>query len=1805
MRYGQREVSVFSLLYLVSFLFTPLNAQTTNQAPAAEITAAATVVLAGSTVQLDGTASSDPENETLIYSWKLVRTPSYSTAALTTPSPSMPSFVAEREGLYVVELIVSDGENLSEPEYVAITAATPAGSAALAAQPFSTSSLCALSEGLLGCSEETKNFAATAGDYTLNVEGANLSDLSITLNSQALAVPFIEGVSSRFSIPVSLEAQNELKVTLKGAMGSFARMEIVENSLLSGMNAAPVVADLSLEASNMMRAASGAIVVTDSDAGQTHSFEILNESQYGEASIMGNFFQYVGEMGFKGKETFALLTYDNGTPTRGTVSKVSVDVTFNTGPMLALSQSYNVPTENNTFSFQLASATDLENDPLTYSLVSMPTSGSLTCANRGNTFHCTYTLPSDFSGSVSFSYKANDGQLDSNASVVVLKAVTFSSPIAQMALGSNHSCLVNTDGKVRCWGDNSSSKLGYRNFFGHLGDNESPLAQGYLEITQRIVKVSAGPHSTCALTDTGKVRCWGSGGAILGFVPPRHTFPPFFTPEEGIDFGTNLRVVDIVSQLLSSCALFEHGRVKCWGRGGLGILGYGRDYINVGGIGLSLSDLPYLQLGGKVISLAASKQSAAYCAVLEGGSVRCWGKGETLGLIPNLGNQNIGDDEHPDAFATLPLSGPAEQVAMSDNHACALLSSGEIQCWGFNRSGELGLGHDRTIAHDENFNPAEITVPLDRKAIKIVAGQGFTCALLDNSTVRCWGTNHAGQLGIGRQLGTAIGDDELPTSVPAISFSDAVIDIEAGFHHTCALLISGSLKCWGSNFSGQLGLGHSNTIGDDEAFESFQDSDVGGFSRIYPRLAFLPQLPFDSQSIEFNAQNSISRIKVKSYAWDFGDGTTVTERNPTHSFSSPGVYNVGLTITDTSDNDISTDQLVWVRSSLGHAPDMPGRQFFTVEQNRISKLDLLPAWDNEGDPITYSLETMPALQGTLANCLGGTGSLACHYTPPQDFTGTIKFSYRANDGHRDSLETTEVEIHVVNEANTIIDMAMGFSHNCALFDNKQIKCWGTNEHGQLGLGTSGRNSIHQGPLSNLPFVNVGGNVEQVVVGGQHTCAVLEGGTLKCWGSSALGILTSFSGIVSNPSTIPPLGLPFPVKQVSLGRNRTCVVGVQGQLTCWGSGLSEGVLGLGTQGIVNLGDSPLETPEKFPLVDVGGKVAKVEVGSSNICALLENGNVRCWGSNFNGSLGLGPSYQSNPIIGDNETPGSVPPISLGKKAIDVVVGTSSSCALLEDQTVRCWGRGLGYDVRHPPQIGDDEHPSSIPPLDFGGLKAVRLSFSGSHICVILEDESVRCTGSNVYGAFGDPVLVSNRGALASNIRTFHPILHLEGITDLFTGANHTCALFKDGDARCWGRNDFGQLALGHTDTIGDDEYPNEEYAPTFRAGQTLIARFGYAIDDMANTKVHFSASDSFVLNGVKNYKWNFGDGNTSTDTDGEISHTFAQTGSYRVTLTVTDLFDQTSDVSQIVNLGEINTAPFLISKQEFSVAKGRKEVFRLQSAFDTENTNLNYFLVSAPSQGSLSGCLGIGGSSGTVCTYTAPDSFTGKTTFAYRANDGDLSSDASSVEIKIVEPHLVPQQLAAKQNHACALYRNKKIKCWGRNNGGQLGLAHTRNIGNDELISSQDFVDVGGEVLQVEVGIDHTCVLLTDKKVKCWGANYSGQLGRGIIVTIGDGEFPSSIESLDLGETVKQIALGVAHSCALTESGRVKCWGANYWGQLGLGHTNTIGDNEVVSSDGGFVPLAARALKISAGDHHTCALLKEGRVRCWGGIMLAS
>ncbi len=159
------------------------------------------------------------------------------------------------------------------------------------------------------------------------------------------------------------------------------------------------------------------------------------------------------------------------------------------------------------------------------------------------------------------------------------------------------------------------------------------------------------------------------------------------------------------------------------------------------------------------------------------------------------------------------------------------------------------------------------------------------------------------------------------------------------------------------------------------------------------------------------------------------------------------------------------------------------------------------------------------------------------------------------------------------------------------------------------------------------------------------------------------------------------------------------------------------------------------------------------------------------------------------------------------------------------------------------------------------------------------------------------------------------------------------------------------------------------------------------------------------------------------------------------------------------------------------------------------------------------------------------------------------------------------QLETEYDRTCALLTTGKLRCWGFNLLGQLGYGHQNTIGDDELPSSAGDVPVGGNVLQVAAGLRHTCALLDTGRVRCSGHNESGQLGYGHKDNVGDDELPSSAGDVNVGRRVVQLAAGFAFTCALLDTGRDRCWGDNEFGQLGYGHTNAIGDTELPSSAG--------------------------------------
>jgi len=155
-------------------------------------------------------------------------------------------------------------------------------------------------------------------------------------------------------------------------------------------------------------------------------------------------------------------------------------------------------------------------------------------------------------------------------------------------------------------------------------------------------------------------------------------------------------------------------------------------------------------------------------------------------------------------------------------------------------------------------------------------------------------------------------------------------------------------------------------------------------------------------------------------------------------------------------------------------------------------------------------------------------------------------------------------------------------------------------------------------------------------------------------------------------------------------------------------------------------------------------------------------------------------------------------------------------------------------------------------------------------------------------------------------------------------------------------------------------------------------------------------------------------------------------------------------------------------------------------------------------------------------------------------------------------------------HSCALLSDGTVRCWGSSAFGQLGYGNTTSIGDNESATTTVAVSLGGIATAITAGGDHTCALLVDGSFRCWGRGVNGELGGASTRNIGDGELPSTEAVVPVGGAVTQVSAGRTHTCAVLTTGAVRCWGNGLNGRLGLASTTTIGDDEPASA-GGDVP----------------------------------
>ncbi|MEM9463647.1 MAG: hypothetical protein AAGF11_56440 [Myxococcota bacterium] len=342
--------------------------------------------------------------------------------------------------------------------------------------------------------------------------------------------------------------------------------------------------------------------------------------------------------------------------------------------------------------------------------------------------------------------------------------------VTHATVGAGITCATTEDGELQCWGRNERGQLGHGNLE-TIGDDEFPADADPIALSGPVVEIRTNGAQTFARLADGTIHAWGQNDAAqLGLL---HT----------MDLGDDETPA-------------------------------------------TASEPTAVDLGGVATALAVGASFA--CALRADAAVLCWGAGNHGQL--GLGNiARVGDDETPQGAGTLLLGAPVVGLTAGADHACALLDSGQIRCWGANDYGQLGLGHTDPIGDDET--PDQVApVALGQDAVEVVAGGHHTCARLNSGAIRCWGQGTQGALGLGTT--DHVGDDEHPHEVDAVpvgvTVGGTVVELGAGAAHTCARLDTGAVRCWGANTKGQLGYGHTQTLGAGQPLADDGDLDLGG-----------------------------------------------------------------------------------------------------------------------------------------------------------------------------------------------------------------------------------------------------------------------------------------------------------------------------------------------------------------------------------------------------------------------------------------------------------------------------------------------------------------------------------------------------------------------------------------------------------------------------------------------------------------------------------------------------------------------------------------------------------------------------------------------------------------------------------------------------------------------------------------------------------------------------------------------------------------------------------------------------------------
>jgi alpha-tubulin suppressor-like RCC1 family protein len=343
------------------------------------------------------------------------------------------------------------------------------------------------------------------------------------------------------------------------------------------------------------------------------------------------------------------------------------------------------------------------------------------------------------------------------------------------------------------------------------------------------------------------------------------------------------------------------------------------------------------------------------------------------------------------------------------------------------------------------------------------------------------------------------------------------------------------------------------------------------------------------------------------------------------------------------------------------------------------------------------------------------------------------------------------------ESLTVVTLAAGGAHTCAVISDGTVRCWGDNSKGGLGIG-----KITQAFEKSVQVADIHA-ARQIAAGLDFTCASLVDGTVRCWGNNQYG--QRGDGTTNN--TLLPVAVTglHSATDVAAGFHHACALLKDGSVSCWGRN-EHGQLGNATQ---------IDASIPVPVSGITTATAVI-TGDYHSCALLQAGTVRCWGGNDLGQLGNG-----------TKTDAAVPVGVTGLKSVTAIgAGNGFNCAVLSTGRIKCWG---GNRIG---QLGNGTRKESPVPVDTTGITSAQKVVGGSfHACALLREGTVKCWGFNNSGQLGNGERdYVERAIHEQNILTSVEVIDLKSARDVTTGLAHSCAIEGVKTVKCWGLNNGG-------------------------------------------------------------------------------------------------------------------------------------------------------------------------------------------------------------------------------------------------------------------------------------------------------------------------------------------------------------------------------------------------------------------------------